>query len=61
MEELHILLTSNKEHRKVFPNVPTIWFHIYKSLKDYLVKVTLHIGLEDVNHLRRKFVWSVNL
>ena len=24
MEELHILLTHNKEHKKVFPNVPVI-------------------------------------
>ena len=26
MEELHILLTPNKEHKKVFPNVPSIGF-----------------------------------
>ena len=26
MEELHILLTPNKEHKKVFPNVPVIGF-----------------------------------
>ena len=26
MEELHILLTPNKEHKKVFPNVSSIGF-----------------------------------
>ena len=26
MEELHILLTLNKEHKKVFPDVPVIGF-----------------------------------
>ena len=41
MEELHILLTPNKEHKKVFPNVPVIGFRNGKSLKDFLVRVTL--------------------
>ena len=36
MEELHILLTPNKEHKKVFPNVPVIGFRNGKSLKDFL-------------------------
>ena len=40
MEELHILLTPNKEH-KVFPNVPLIEFRNGKSFKDFLVKATL--------------------
>ena len=40
IEERHILLTPNKEH-KVFPNVPVIEFHNGKSLKDLLVRVTL--------------------
>ena len=38
MEELHILLTPNKEYKKVFPNVPVIGFQNGKSLKDFLVK-----------------------
>ena len=38
MEELHILLTPNKEYKKVFPNVPVIGFRNGKSLKDFLVK-----------------------
>ena len=36
MEELHILLTPNKEHKNVFPNVPFV--RCGKSLKEYLVR-----------------------
>ena len=42
-EELHILLTPNKEHKKVFPNVPNIGFRNGKSLKDFLVRAILTI------------------
>ena len=41
MEELHILLTPNKEHKKVFPNVPVIGFQNGKSFKDFSDKATL--------------------
>ena len=41
MEELHILLTPNKEHRKVFPDVPVVGFRNGKNLKDYLVRAKL--------------------
>ena len=41
MEELHKLLTPNKEHSKVFPNVPVIGFRNGKSLKDFLARATL--------------------
>ena len=41
MEELHILLTPNKEHKKLIPNVPVIGFQKSKSLKDFLVRATL--------------------
>ena len=41
MEELHILLTPNKEHTKVFPDVPVAGFRNGKSLKDYLVRAKL--------------------
>ena len=37
MEELHILLSPNKKHKKVFPNVAVIGFRNGKSLKDFLV------------------------
>ena len=41
MKELHILLTPNKEHKKVFSNVLVIGFRNGKSLKDVLVRATL--------------------
>ena len=41
MEELHILLTPNKEHKKAFPDVPVVGFRNGKSLKDYLVRAKL--------------------
>ena len=41
MEKLHIFLTPNKEHKKVFANVPVIGFRNGKILKDFLVRVTL--------------------
>ena len=48
IEELHILLTPNKEHKKVFPNVPVIGFQNGKDLKDFLVRETLPILNESV-------------
>ena len=52
MEELHILLTPNKEH-KVFPNVPVIGFRNGKNLKDFLVRAKLPnlTAVADVNHM----------
>ena len=41
MEELHISLAPNKEHRKVFPDVPFVGFGNGKSFKDYLVRTKL--------------------
>ena len=41
MEELHILLTPNKEHKKVFPDVSVVGFRSGKSLKGYLVRAKL--------------------
>ena len=41
MEELHILLTPNKEHKKVYPDVLIVAFRDGKSLKDYLVRAKL--------------------
>ena len=38
MEELHILLTPNKEHDKVYPDVPVVGFWNGNSFKDYLVR-----------------------
>ena len=36
-----MLLAPNKEHKKVFPNVPVVGFRHGKSLKDYLVRAAL--------------------
>ena len=41
MEQLHILLTPDKDHKKVFPNGQVITFRNGKSLKDFLVRATL--------------------
>ena len=41
MEERHILLTPNKEHKKIFPDVPVAGFRNGKSFKDYLVRPKL--------------------
>ena len=43
MKKEHILLTPNKEHEKVFPNVSVIRFRNGKKLKDFLVRATLPI------------------
>ena len=47
IEELHILLTPNKEHKKIFPNALVIELRNGKSLKDYLVRDTLLILIEN--------------
>ena len=41
MEELHILLTPEKEHKKVHINLLIIVFWNGKSLKDFSIGVTL--------------------
>ena len=41
MQKLHILLTHNKEHKKVFPIVPIVEFRNGNSFKDYLVRAKL--------------------
>ena len=41
MEELHISLTPNKEHKNVFPDVPVVGFQNGKRLKDYVVRAKL--------------------
>ena len=41
MDELHILLTPNNEHKKVFPDVAIVGFQNGKRLKNYLVRAKL--------------------
>ena len=62
MEELHILLTPNKEHKKVFPNVNFIGFWNGKSIKDYLDRETLPVLTKSVRcEPCGKHLWSVTL
>ena len=42
LQELHLLLAPDKEHKKVFPDVPVLGFRNGTSLKDYLVRAALH-------------------
>ena len=41
LQELHLLLAPDKEHEKVFPNVPVVGFRNGKSLEDYLIRAVL--------------------
>ena len=44
MEELQILLAPDKEHQKMFSNVPIVGFCNGKNLKDHLVRASLPIS-----------------
>ena len=41
LQELHILLTPDLEHKKVFQDIPVVGFCNGKSLKDHLVRAKL--------------------
>ena len=41
LQEFHLLLPPDREHRKVFSNVLVVGFRKGKSLKDYLVREAL--------------------
>ena len=41
LSKIHLLLTPNDEHRKVFPDIPLVGFKRAKSLKDMLVRAKL--------------------
>ena len=41
LQELHLSLPPDREHRKVFPNELVVGFRKGKSLKDYLVREAL--------------------
>ena len=43
MQELHIVLTPNKELEEVFPNVPVSGFRNGKSFKEFLVRARLPV------------------
>ena len=41
LQELHLLLALDKEHKKVFPDAPFVGCRNGKNLKDYLVRAAL--------------------
>ena len=41
LRELHILLATDQEHKKVFQDIPVVGFRNGKSLKDHLVRAKL--------------------
>ena len=41
LQGLHILITPDKEHKKLFQEIPIVGFRNGKSLKDYLVRAKL--------------------
>ena len=41
LQELHLLLAPDKEHAKVFSNVPDVEFRNGKTIKDYLIRAVL--------------------
>ena len=41
LQELHILLTPDQEHKKVFQDIPVVGFRSGKSLKDHLFRAKL--------------------
>ena len=48
LEELHILLAPDEQHRNVFTDIPRIGFKNGKSLKDHLIRsVLLKIDVAD--------------
>lgn len=55
MKELHILLTPNKDHKKVLLNVPAIEFGNDKNLKDHLVWATFP-KLNESGNVGKKYV-----
>ena len=47
LEELHVILASDDEHKKVFPDVPLVGFKNNKNLKAHLVRSQLPV-LDEV-------------
>ena len=65
LSEFQILLAPDKEHKKVFPEVPIVGFRNGKSLQDYLVRATLPKmdnagGSEQCGEGYLSSVWSYN-
>ena len=61
IEELHKLLTPNKEHKKVFPDASVVGFCNGRTLKDYLIRAKLP-KLDENGRFEpcgEKLAWSV--
>ena len=54
LQELHLLLAPNKEHKKIFPDVSVLVFRNGKNLKDYLVRTEIPITNERRYELCKK-------
>ena len=54
----YFLFASDKEYKKVFPNVSVVGFHNRKSRKDYVLKAALPETNKagDMNLVRKKSV-----
>ena len=63
LQELHILLTPDKEHKNVFQDIPVVGFRNGNSLKDRLVKAKLpkFEKQEGLNHVAKRTVRFVTL
>ena len=51
LQELHLLLEPDKEHKKVFSYVLAVKFCNGKSLKDYLVRAALTMWITKTNEI----------
>ena len=63
LQELHILLTPDKEHKNVFQDILSVGFRNGKSLKDHLVRAKL-LNVEitgGLNHVGKGTVRFVTL
>jgi len=49
LTKIHLLLTPNKEHQKVFSNVPILGFKRGKSLQDILVRAKIRQSATESN------------
>ena len=64
LQELHILLTPDQEHKKVFQDIPGAGFRKSKSLKDHLVRAKLaNVEITGIclNHVGKGIVRFVTL
>ena len=52
MEELHILLTLSKEHKKVFPNAPVLGFRMARAIRITWIE-------PNYPNLRRVEIWTM--